>query len=769
MERHFHCRLRSGPEKRFMPHRPFFLCKTLPLAIASAFAASFGVSFSTAGHAQTQASGTVDVDFANSAQALARVNAGYAYVRNITGAGVTIGVLDAGISPGHREFSSPGKVLPGFNAIDGSSNVTDRVGHGTHVAGLIAADRDGKGTMGIAYGASLLPIKVLGDDGRGSTQLLDRGLRHAIGKASIVNISIGSDGNFNPAVMKEAVRAGMLVVAAAGNLQAANPGWPARFAREAWANNQIIAVGAVDASNRIAAFSNRAGDTAGWYLVAPGVNVLSAYLNGQYATMSGTSMAAPLVSGAAALLKQQWPSLTADQIANILFVTATDLGAPGIDPVYGRGLLNVEKALRPIGALTTTTLNGKTINVLSGSTQVSSATTRLWSMAASGQLHVVGLDGYQRDYQVDLGNTVTRPAGLSLDQVFGSIDRRVDVVERVLPDGSQLSVAYSRMPGRTGVLLGHDEGRDTLAAMSFVSRGKTQEFGLGTGSTAARFFGAGQFFRDQDAQGLSLGSVAALDNPYFSLVPGASHAGVAGHAGDYTLKLGVLSSSLGLGLDKAIGPPDVWMPGTSGKSPRARSSLFELSRDFGEAAMSLSVGRTDEASGYLGSYSTGPLMLGADTSTRALQLAGAVRIGYGLALAAQAAYAVTPGNFNYANLITEVGATRTNAFSLALVAADKLLPNDRLTVSLSQPMRTYAGMMAMDVYTGLDEEGRPTREKVRFSMVPFGRELRGELNYSTPLSELSSVGMTLMLRSQPNHQVDMTAEKLVALRYRGLF
>jgi hypothetical protein len=750
-----------------MPRHPFFSCKTLPLAIATAFAASFGVSFSTSGHAQTQASGTVDVDFANSAPALARVNAGYAYVRNITGAGVTIGVLDAGISSGHREFSSAGKVLPGFNTIDGSSNVTDRIGHGTHVAGLIAADRDGKGTMGIAYGASLLPVKVLGDDGRGSTQLLDRGLRYAIGKASIVNISIGSDGNFNPAVLKEAVRAGMLIVAAAGNLQAANPGWPARFARESWANNQIIAVGAVDASNRIAAFSNRAGDTAGWYLVAPGVNVLSTYLNGQYAPMSGTSMAAPLVSGAAALLKQQWPSLTADQIANILFVTATDLGAPGIDPVYGRGLLNIEKAMRPIGALTTTTLNGKAINVLSGSTQVSSATTRLWSMAASGQLHVIGLDGYQRDYQVDLGTTVTRPAGLSLDQVFGSMDRRVDVVERVLPDGSMLSVAYGRTPARMGILFGHDEGQDTIAAMSFVSRGKAQEFAFGTGNTAAHFFGIGQLFHDQDAQALSLGSVAALDNPYFSLVPAAAHAGVAGHAGHYTLKLGMLSS--GLGLDKAIGPPDVWMPGTAGKSPRARSSLFELSRDFGEAAMSLSVGRIDEANGYLGSYSTGPLMLGADTSTRALQLAGAVRIASGLALAAQAAYAVTPGNLNYANLITEVGATRTNAFSLALVAADKLLPHDRLTVSLSQPMRTYAGMMAMDVYTGLDEEGRPTREKIRFSMVPFGRELRGELNYATPLSDLSSIGMTLMLRRQPNHQTDLAAEKLVAVRYRGLF
>jgi hypothetical protein len=742
--------IHASPGFVFMPPTFKFRRSTVLLALLAAFTMPC--------HAQTQGNGTVDVDFANSASVLGRINAGYAYAHRLTGAGITIGVLDAGISPGHREFSDAGKLLPGFNAINGGTDVTDRIGHGTHVAGLIAAERDGRGIMGVAYDARLLPVKVLGDDGRGSTQLLDRGLRYVIGKAPIVNISIGSDGVFNPAVLQEAVRAGMLIVAAAGNMQASNPGWPARYARESWANNQIIAVGAVDANNRIATFSNRAGDTAGWFLVAPGVSILSSYLNGQYATMSGTSMAAPLVTGAAALLKQQWPALAADQIANILFVTATDLGAPGIDPIYGRGLLNIEKAMQPIGALTTTTLNGRTINVLAGSTQVSSATTRLWSLAASGQIHVVGHDGYQRDYQVDLGATVTRPAGLSLTQVFGSMDRRVDVAERVLPDGSQLMVAYEAVPAKPGFLFGHEEGRRSLASFSYVSHRKGQQLAFGSGNTAAHFFGAGSLLSGED---LALGHVGALANPYFSLVPDASHVGTARHAGDYDLRFGMLSSSPRKAMDVA----DVWMPGTRDKQARARSSLLELSRSYGDAALSLSVGRIDEANGFLGSHSTGPLMLGAETSTRALQLAGAVRIAPGMALAAQAAYAITPGNLNYANLISEVGATRTNAFSLALVVADRFVPHDRISVSLSQPMRTYAGMMAMDVYTGLDSEGNPTREKLHFSMVPFGRELRGEVNYLTPLDALSSVGMTVMMRHQPNHQVDVGMEKLIAVRY----
>src|SRR5207249_2159422 len=163
---------------------------------------------------------------------------------------------------------------------------------------------------------------------------------------------------------------------------------------------------AVDANNNIASFSNRAGDTAAWFLVAPGVRVASTYLNNQYAYMSGTSVSTPIVSGAAALIKQLWPTLRADQVANILFITATDLGAPGIDAVYGRGLLNVEKALQPVGTVTTSTWNGKTIKVLDTAAKPSAATSKLWSLAASGALQVVGLDDFKRDFKVDLGATL---------------------------------------------------------------------------------------------------------------------------------------------------------------------------------------------------------------------------------------------------------------------------------------------------------------------------------------------------------------------------
>jgi hypothetical protein len=708
----------------------------------------------------------VDVERSDSLLTIRPVRAEFAYARSITGKGVTIAVMDTGIDTRHPEFSAAGKLAQGYNAITGTSDVTDRVGHGSHVAGIMAADRNGYGMFGIAYDARLLPIKVLGDDGSGSTRYLDNGLRYAIGKAPIASLSLGSLTAYDARATQEAVRAGLLIVAAAGNDGAANPNWPARFAKEAWANNQIIAVGAVDANNRIASFSNRAGDTAAWFLVAPGVDIPSAYLHGQYATMSGTSMATPVVSGAAALVKQLWPALRADQIANILFITATDLGAPGIDPVYGRGLLNIERALQPIGAVTTTTYGGRTINVLGGAVQPSAATSRLWALAASGNLRVIGLDDFQRDFGVDLGATVTRPTALSVEQVFGNFERRLEFTQSILADGSTLAVAYARKaPAVRGLDQNHGQAANaTLAAFSLVSNGADgRETAFGTGGFASNYFGLGGMQLDD----IALGAVPVLSNPYFSLLPGASHAALGQQFGRVKIKFGVLTSAL----NHTFAAQDGYQPTgfTSTAQPKVNSALIEVSRSFGDAAMSLSFSQTDEANAYLGAQSTGALLFGPNASTSSLQLAGALMLAPKWVLAGQASYGYTPAIHASDSLITDVMPARTNAFSLALVAADRIRTGDRISLAVSQPMRTYSGQVVMDALTSVDQSGVPTRERLLFSMVPTGREVRTELNYQTPVSTTSSAGITFLLRQDPNNMADAETEKLVAMRYTKRF
>lgn len=697
---------------------------------------------------------------------LGRIRADAAHARGLSGAGVTVATLDTGISSVHREFMRTGKLLPGLNAVTGGADVTDRSGHGSHVAGIIASLRDGRGNAGVAHGATLLPVKIFPDSGSGSTLALDAGLRHAIGKAAIVNLSIGASGPFDARAMQEAVKGGLLIVAAAGNDGAPTSNWPARFAREAWANGQIIAVGAVDGSNRIASFSNRAGDTAAWFLVAPGVGVVSAHRNDQYASMSGTSMAAPMVSGAAALLMQMWPRLRADQVATILLVTATDLGAPGIDPIYGRGLLNIEKALQPVGMLTTTTYNGKTIRVLSGSMQPSAATSAIWSLAASGQLRAVGRDDFQRDFGIDLGRTVTRSTALSLDQVIGGMGRRIEVAERVFNDDVQMAFVRESSTGastdasRVGAMPMHwqaEKPRDRLAAFSLLARGRDgMQASFALGSFAGQDFGAQGLKLAPD---LPLSQVAGLSNPYLSLLPSTTHFAVAREADGYRFKAGLVAS----GTDDPLASSDVHLPGSATWMPRAKSGVFEVSRSFDGAALSLSLLQTRERNAYLGSYSSGALSIANRAATHSVQLAGAVLLMPQLALAGQASYGVTPGRSGD-SLVAGVTTLRTNAFSLALVAADRVRQGDRLSLAVSQPMRTYAGQLTMDVLSN-----EQARETLVFSMAPTGREVRGELSYQAPLGPLSSMGMSMMLRRDPNNIADAAVDKLLALRYATRF
>lgn len=336
---------------------------------------------------------------------LTQIKTAYAYdTLRLTGATVRVGVLDTGIDLSHREFKN--RILAARSFVAGEPAASDYNGHGTHVAGIIAAAADGAMTQGVAPGATLIPVKVLNAAGSGSTASIGQGMSYAINNgARILNMSLGWGGG--PAALADfqsAVGRGALLVAAAGNAGAANPDWPARYAKEAWAKGQIIAVGSVNANNAISSFSNRAGDTMNFYLVAPGESIASTYKNGQYAYMSGTSMATPFVSGAAALLMQYWPKLGASQVSDILFKSATDLGAPGVDAVYGRGLLNLDAALRPVGTVS-----------LAGGSKAVNTTVVVASGGVYAAMKKAGLDGafkttvldeYARDYDADFGGSV---------------------------------------------------------------------------------------------------------------------------------------------------------------------------------------------------------------------------------------------------------------------------------------------------------------------------------------------------------------------------
>ncbi|MBK8766540.1 MAG: S8 family serine peptidase [Burkholderiaceae bacterium] len=353
----------------------------------------------------------------NNSKFVSQIGAVTAYGLKFTGLGVKIAVLDTGVNAASPDLA--GRIVTGrnFTVATPNTSVADGNGHGTHVSGLIAANRNSVGMFGVAYSAQIMPVKVIADNGAGNTAWLNAGLRWAADQqASIANMSLGSTAAFDPAALKYAVGKGMLIVAAAGNSALAQPGWPARYASQSWANGQIINVVAVDSASKIAAWSNRAGDAMNFTLAAPGASLMSTYKTG-YALMSGTSMATPVVSGAAALIRSRWTYLSAKDVANILFVTATDLGAAGVDAIYGRGLVNVDRAMKPVGQVATPAYGGKTVP-LYGASAGGALAGAMKNAAQAGLLMVSGVDEYGRDFTADMSRALVKTRPLLADELF---------------------------------------------------------------------------------------------------------------------------------------------------------------------------------------------------------------------------------------------------------------------------------------------------------------------------------------------------------------
>ncbi|KGX93089.1 serine protease [Pontibacillus halophilus JSM 076056 = DSM 19796] len=225
-----------------------------------------------------------------------------------SGKGVTIAVIDSGCDSHHPELKN--RIVGGYNFSGGRpSDYRDDNGHGTHVAGTIAASRDQRGLTGVAPNCNLLILKAFDKDGAGSYNQIIQALEYAIKwrgprneRVRIASLSFGGRQNYKKLhkSIKKAVASNILVVCAAGN-NGDGDGSTNEYLYPGY-YDEVVQVGAIDKRQRLASFSNTNDEVD---LVAPGVDIESTYLNGGYATLSGTSMATPHAAGAAALLLEK--------------------------------------------------------------------------------------------------------------------------------------------------------------------------------------------------------------------------------------------------------------------------------------------------------------------------------------------------------------------------------------------------------------------------------------------------------------------------------
>lgn len=269
--------------------------------------------------------------------ALKKVDALGAWEINQGNSDTVIAIVDSGVDLEHPDLKA--KLLDGYNAVNPGTPPKDDVRHGTHVAGIAAAIGDnGIGVSGLAPKCKILPVKVLGN-GTGSIATISDGLIWAADHgADVVNMSLGTyteEKTLGEAV-KYALGKNVVCVATMGNDNMEKRRFPAGFPG-------MIAIGSTDENDKKSSFSNF-GD---WITVsAPGTAILSTLPTpSSYGKMSGTSMAAPLVTGLVGLMRSQSKNLSPADASKILKQSADDLGDSGFDKYFGAGRVNAGKAL----------------------------------------------------------------------------------------------------------------------------------------------------------------------------------------------------------------------------------------------------------------------------------------------------------------------------------------------------------------------------------------------------------------------------------------
>ena len=352
--------------------------------------------------------------------------------------GTIVAVVDTGILSGHPDLR--GQLVPGYDFVRDPARAGDGDGidpnpedpgdrdnpaassfHGTHVAGTVAArGSNGIGVAGVAWGARVMPLRALGASG-GTSYDVVQAVRFAAGlpndsgtlparRADIINLSLGGEGfsQINQQLYRDLRQQGIFVVSSAGNEASTAPGYPAAY-------DSVISVSAVDIQRQIASYSNRGttidiaapggdsgadinGDGYPDGVLSTGGSATASGIEFAYVFLSGTSMAAPHVSGVIALMKSINPNLTPQQFEVLLQSgrLTDDLGAPGRDDLYGHGLINANKAVQAaldsIGAEFTApaSLQASSLNLNFGTSQDS--LTLFLSNAGSGELRVIGVD-----------------------------------------------------------------------------------------------------------------------------------------------------------------------------------------------------------------------------------------------------------------------------------------------------------------------------------------------------------------------------------------
>lgn len=723
------------------------------------FAGATALALLTAGHA------TAGTD--RSAAWQAQLNETATIKTSSTGLGVVVGVVDTGVQASNPEIA--GRVL-GSSACAAvtfrcSSGYNDDNGHGTAVASILGGAFSSSASIsmsGVAPRVTIVAEKVLNAQGSGyDTDIANGIIRAAQAGAKVINLSV----TYVPTAsvinaVNYAASTGAVIVWAGGNNGTALNNGGSTNGYSALVGPRLIFAGSVNSANQRSSFSNTPGggaltsgstrmSYASLWLMAPGENIIAPgiqYGTGQYAYWTGTSMSAPEISGAVALLEATWPVLQRNGTASaVLFQTASNLGASS---TFGFGLMNIAKAFQPVGTLTVTGANGASIPVstLSGAMISNGALGPLASVRNQLAAYTA-FDGFQRNFTVNLSPLITTT---STSANGASSNVKPVTIVATAPTGHFMFIGLPD-PAAAGPLAdrrldgGYPGRRPDLAYLSFAANNGTFVAvgrGVSSGFSFAQAAWGADSLTAQQAGDLGV-STALVD-----LAQGG-YSGAFGTRAMGRLRLAAAWSSTDQARSSA--------PQDRNRS-HAAATAFALTAQvtdrwsIGGAFTNLSEDNALLGTTYDGA---GPLNLGAHRASRLMGASSALDLGGRRTLLAEASWVSTDGASVGTGLIRSVSPLKAMAWGVSLVQGGAFKAGDALSLSVRQPLRVTSGHAQMAV-TDVDDDGYATTRFTDVDLAPAGHETDVTLGYAAPVTSHASFNGAVAYRRDADNRAGVS-------------
>ena len=696
------------------------------------------------------------------------VCASSAYARGATGNGIQVAVIDTGVDADHSDINANMIAFTnGSDVVNSDNDASDDEGHGSHVAGIIAAEKNNSGMHGIAYDAEIYAFKAFNSSGAAPAGATGSayGLVEAIGAIDIINNSWGTDADCSSAnecrttigttLYDNWEDVSQLATPKISVFAAGNDGedQPSAECQAMAYNSDISAVSvcvvAVSYSTLgtdngyLASFSNKCGKVSSYCIAAPGDRIYSLTDNGSYTFASGTSMAAPMVSGGLAVIMQEFDTLTPAQVVNRLLTTANDSGEYSQTSIYGHGLMNLNAATTAVAKLQT--INGSNLlddpntsynDLVNNSFTSSAAFSNALSSALNGQTMEV-YDSFDRaNFDVAIDSFFTSGSYTSQNTIENHMARlQPKTMEKV-----KNKTLYGSFTVETD---GSFIGSSTFqSAGDFLALG----FNQSTNSFENAVDPLSNFFNDSN-----FGN-NYLVNPYFN----------TGSGQDFFMSFNTNSS---FGFDTFTNADGNDLGIAFNLNPL--SSSDEGIKSPGD--LQIVFAAKYEQNKFLNSTSTGVFATGDLSNTNFTGIKYKKNFGDDITFVGSGFAGYTYIDKAADSYIDSSKPLLTSSFTLGLAKANFFKDDQRIGFFINQPQRVEDGSLNLRVPTSSDRDRTVAYSNLNVDLEPDARQLNFDIIFNKIITESSNLSANLTHVQNGDHSNASKNQNFFSLFYNKTF